>query len=1016
MLTWDNKLVDLGSFNNPCKRVALWNGTSWECLGDGVGLVARAGTVWNGNLVVVGDFWNVFQPCTNCNGIAMWDGTQWTNIGAGFNNDVLCVTVWNGDLVAAGDFTQSNGMPCSRIARWTGTTWEQIGPNNAFNNDIRAITEFEGELWVGGDFSNVGGCTACDGLVKWDGSAWVGGNSGVDLSGGVDTTVRVLYTSPTDGRLYMGGHFRGLTPNGVYNGDLNGVAVYDGSDWFPLGQGVGDNPNDYVRAISEYNGTIVVGGYYTTASGIPAQKIARFDLATETWSAMGQGFDGVGVDEYVKSAAVWNGIFFAGGAYTQAEGGPMNYIAQWYEPPVAEPIAVINAEQTSICAGACASFTDYSTYSPTSWNWSFPGGSITSSTAQNPPPICYSTPGTYTVTLQACNSSGCNTTTQSITVNASASVAVNSPTVCSGSSTLLTANPSITGGSFLWSPGGETTAAITVSPSANTTYSVTYTSSGCGNATATSTVTVINPPTLTVNSPSICAGNSTVLTANPSTTGGDYLWSPGGETTQTITVSPTSTTAYTVTYEVGQCTSAPATATVTVNPSPTVTVNSSAICAGNSATLTATPSGGSGTYLWSPGGQTTQSISVSPGSSTTYSVVYTDGGCSSPVATGTVNVTPIPTLTVPDITICSGSSGTITATPSQAGGSYLWSPGGQTTNSITVSPTSNSAYSVTYTLNGCTSTSYTSNVSVVTAPTLSSNSETICSGETVTLTATPSIGGGSYLWNPGGATTSSITVSPISNSTYTVVYTVPGCPGANSTSTVNVDPTPTVTVNSDQICAGEQSVLTASPSQGGGSYLWTPGGETTASITVSPSSNTVYGVTYTLNGCSSSPANGTVNVQSLPIATVTQNGISLLADQTGAQYQWIDCDNGNQPISGATGQQFIPSANGNYAVEVTLNGCSAVSSCSNVSSIGLDEFNAEMISIAPNPTEGNVTIILSSDLIGKQILICDLHGKTLRRITPEKTALTIDLNELSSGTYIMRTVSEDPSFIRLIKL
>jgi hypothetical protein len=928
MLTWDNKLVDLGSFNNPCNRVALWDGTSWECLGGGVGIVARAGTVWNGNLVVVGDFWNVQQPCTNCNGIAMWDGTQWSNIGAGFNNDVLCVTVWNGDLVAAGDFTQSNGQPCSRIARWTGTEWQQIGPDNAFNNDIRAITEFEDELWVGGDFSNVGGCTACDGLVKWNGSAWVGGNSGVDLSGGVDTTVRVLYTSPTDGKLYMGGHFRGLTPNGVWNPDLNGVAVYDGSDWFALGQGVGDSDEDYVRAISEYNGSIVVGGYYTTASGLSANKIARFNLTTETWSAMGQGFDGVGVDEYVKASAVWNGIFFAGGAYTQAEGGPMNYIAQWYEPPITEPLAVINNEQTTMCSGGCFNFTDNSTYSPTSWNWSFPGGSITSSTAQNPPPICYSTPGTYTVTLQACNSFGCDTDTKTITVTSGPTLSVNNPTICSGSSVLLTANPSVTGGTFLWSPGGQTTSAITVSPTANTTYSVTYTSPTCGSASATATVTVTTAPTVTVTNPTICSGGTATITATPSVVGGEYEWSPGGQTTQTITVNPTVTETYTVIYSVGDCSSLPATSTVTVSPAPTVTVNSTTICQGNSTTLTATPSIIGGTYLWSPGGQTTQTITISPSTNTTYSVSYLLSGCSTAIGNGTVTVNPQPVVTVMNQAICSGNSATLTATPSIPGGTYLWSPGGQTTSSIAVNPTATTSYSVTYTLNGCSHTT-TGLVTVNPIPTITVEDFTLCSGNTVSIVATPSVAGGSYLWSPGGQTSQSITVSPGASTSYSVVYTLNGCPSVSETSFVTVNPQPVVTVMNQAICSGNSALLTATPSIAGGTYLWSPGGQTTSSITVNPTETTSYSVTYTLNGCSHTTT-GVVTVNPIPTVSVDDFAIcsggsaTLIATPSisGGTYLWSP---GGETTTSIT---VNPSTTTTYSVIYTLNACSSQSETS----------------------------------------------------------------------------------------
>ena len=67
LLVWNGNLINLGSFNNPCGRVAQWDGSSWSCLVSGVGIVARDGCVWNGKLVVVGDFWNNFQPCTGCN-------------------------------------------------------------------------------------------------------------------------------------------------------------------------------------------------------------------------------------------------------------------------------------------------------------------------------------------------------------------------------------------------------------------------------------------------------------------------------------------------------------------------------------------------------------------------------------------------------------------------------------------------------------------------------------------------------------------------------------------------------------------------------------------------------------------------------------------------------------------------------------------------------------------------------------------------------------------------------------
>jgi len=122
MLVWNNQLINLGSFNNPCNRVASWDGANWNCLGGGVGIVARAATVWDGKLVVVGDFWNVQQPCVGCNGVAVWDGVSWEPLGNGVNNDVLSITVCNNELVISGDFTMSDGVPVARIVKWNGWT------------------------------------------------------------------------------------------------------------------------------------------------------------------------------------------------------------------------------------------------------------------------------------------------------------------------------------------------------------------------------------------------------------------------------------------------------------------------------------------------------------------------------------------------------------------------------------------------------------------------------------------------------------------------------------------------------------------------------------------------------------------------------------------------------------------------------------------------------------------------------------------------------------------------------
>jgi PKD repeat protein len=80
-------------------------------------------------------------------------------------------------------------------------------------------------------------------------------------------------------------------------------------------------------------------------------------------------------------------------------------------PVVAAPVVAFTSNSTAISAGTSVNFTDQSTNSPTSWSWSFPGGTPSTSTAQNPSGIIYNAAGTYAVTLVATNATGFNTLT-----------------------------------------------------------------------------------------------------------------------------------------------------------------------------------------------------------------------------------------------------------------------------------------------------------------------------------------------------------------------------------------------------------------------------------------------------------------------------------------------------------------------------------------------------------------------------------------------------------------------------
>ncbi|HVS33890.1 MAG TPA: IPT/TIG domain-containing protein [Thermoanaerobaculia bacterium] len=194
-------------------------------------------------------------------------------------------------------------------------------------------------------------------------------------------------------------------------------------------------------------------------------------------------------------------------------------------------------------------------------------------------------------------------------------------------------------------PAGATTGPLVVTSGSFSSNAVTFTVA-CSDP----------PPTITASGPTdFCPPGSVTLTANTPTTPtvSSYLWSTG-ETTQSITVSTTGSYTVTVTYSNG-CPATSAPQAVNVKAQPTVAISGpTSSCAGSTATLTASGSNIS-TFLWSPGGETTPSITVpvNAGSSSTYSVIVTSAdGCVesashtiSPVSPQAINIDVPPSVT-----------------------------------------------------------------------------------------------------------------------------------------------------------------------------------------------------------------------------------------------------------------------------------------------------------------------------------------------------------------------------------
>jgi gliding motility-associated-like protein len=495
---------------------------------------------------------------------------------------------------------------------------------------------------------------------------------------------------------------------------------------------------------------------------------------------------------------------------------------------------VASASPTSVCPGGSATLT---ANGAVGYTWQ-PGGS-------NAQFIIVSPIVSSVYTVSGSNANGCvSVTAVFLVVNPNPTITVSppAPTVCVGSSIVLTANGA---SSYTWNPGNVTTQANTITPLSNAVYTVAGRNNNNCSGSGTVFITVSALPTVvaTAGSGTICPGSNVTLSASGASS---YNWNPGNLSGNLIVVAPAVNTTYTVVGSAGGCT---AMATVSVAIANTVgltaTASPTAICQGNASTLTAS---GASTYTWQPGGSHLSQPVVNPAVSTVYTLSGTNSfGCvTNTLLLLVVNQNPVLSISPASPTVCNGSPLILTASGASA---YTWTPGNATTNAITITPSGSSIYTVVGVSNNCASTG-TVMVNVSQPPPLFAlaSSNNICGGSSVSLTAG---GASTYTWMPGNLSAPSVTVSP----TVSTIYTVTGANNNNCTSvqtlTVNVTPSPTLNISStsNPVCSGTAVTLSGS---GALSYTWQPGPLITSNIVVSPASTLIYTLTgINASGCTS---------------------------------------------------------------------------------------------------------------------------------------------------------------------
>lgn len=611
--------------------------------------------------------------------------------------------------------------------------------------------------------------------------------------------------------------------------------------------------------------------------------------------------------------------------------------------------------------------------------------------------------GAYSFTVT--DNNGCTASTSG-TVNEPTPLSLSyttTPVLCNGGTSTVTL--SATGGTSPYSGTGS----LSGVPAGTYVDNIVTDANGCQD---TIDVTVTEPTPIvvaTTTSPILCYGGTSTVVVTA--TGGTSPYVGEGTFTDT---------AANHVYIVTDANSCTGTASITISEPTEFTPSASSttiLCNGGTSTITITGTGGTAPYS----GEVVETQTAG-----TYSYSLTDNnGC--PASTDVTVSEPDVLSASSSVTtpiVCNGGSGVVTVVAS--GGTSPYSgDGAQSVNA--------GAYNImVMDVNGC-MTSATGNVTEPATALVASATTTaiLCNGGTsaVVVSASggvaPYTGEGSFTSNAGTysytvvddlgcATDATGTISEPDVLSVDIVSSTIMCNGDSSTIAVTglggtapysgevtemlASGTYTYTITDDNACSVSQSVTISEPAENVVDQTATicPGGMVMVGSSTYTSAGTFADTLTSAAGCDSI-INTTVIVNAAVVTTVTVNNETITADEAGATYQWVDCDNAYAPISGETNQTFTATANGNYAVIVSANGCSSDTSvCTLILTVGVKTVSQNLFNVYPNPNNGAFTI--STNVAGVYNIVNEL-GQVVESLKLSNSNIyNVNLN-VANGVY-----------------
>ena len=601
-------------------------------------------------------------------------------------------------------------------------------------------------------------------------------------------------------------------------------------------------------------------------------------------------------------------------------------------------------------------------------------------------------------------------------------------TLAAGKSTIITFSATINAAATLPQNTCSVTNQATVSGSnfATVNSNITTTSIKPANATVTTdtqNITCLGSTAVTLNA--VCPLNTTATWYTAMTGGTSFA------TGASVSATPTANnTTYCVACETAYCASDRVLVkTVTGTPSTTSPPENVVACDTYKWSVNGTTYNSSGTYTATVGCDTkTLNLTITPSTTSapenvvacdTYKwsvngVTYNSSGTYTATVgcdTKKLNLTITPSTSSPVETIyrCDSYTWPVNGETYTTSGTYTKTIGCDTkTLALTITNTTNS----TQTESVCDS--YTWPVNGETYTTSGTYTKTVgCDTKTLVLTITNTTNStqtesvcDSYTW-------------PVNGETYTTSGTYTKTVGCDTKTLVLTITNATHSIQTESVCDSYTWPVNGETYTTSGTYTKTVGCDTkTLVLTITNATNStqtelacdsytwpVNGETYTTSGtytktvgCDTKTLILTINNSSAILKSVSLNSGILTSDHAGAVYQWYKCP--NTLLTNENNQSFTPSVVGEYKVEITVAGCTIVSDCINVSTLGVDDFKSTEFRMYPIPSKGILNIVTKYN--GNYIII-DASGKIVKSVNLDSDILnTIHIENLSDGVYLIK--------------